>query len=316
MRIGVNIGGTPPFEEILATVRAVAGAGLDGVYFNQVLGWDVLTLAALAGRAAPGLEVGTAVVPTYSRHPVALAQQALTVAAATGGRLVLGVGPSHAAVVEQVYGVPAERPVRHLREYLAALLPLLRGDSIEFVGETLKSTAVVDVPGVEAPPVLLSALRPAMLELAGSTVDGIVTVWTTAEFIATNIAPRLTAAARAANRPQPRIAAIVTAAAAADPVQVSRQVAERTAAASDLVNYRALLELQALTGVHETAVIGTEAAVAAGLRAYASAGVTDLLVSLAGDAQDRARTLALLADLRRDLAAPGHHQGSGPEMSK
>ncbi|WP_067668607.1 TIGR03564 family F420-dependent LLM class oxidoreductase [Nocardia miyunensis] len=302
MHIGVNVGGTPPFEEILATVRAAGELGLDSVSFNQVLGWDVLTLAGVAGREAPGLEVITAVVPTYSRHPVALAQQALTVAAATGGRLVLGVGPSHAAVVEKVYGASPERPVRHVREYLGALLPLLRGESIEFAGETLKSTAVVEVPHAEAPPVLLSALRPAMLELAGSTVDGIVTVWTTAEFIATNIAPRLTEAARAANRPRPRIAALVTAAAAADPVGVSRQVAERTAVASDLANYRALLALQALAGVHQTAVIGSETAVAEGLRAYASAGVTDLLISLAGDARDRTRTLALLADLRRDLS--------------
>ena len=316
MRIGVNIGGTPPFEEMMATVRAVAAAGLDGVYFNQVLGWDVLTLAALAGRAAPGLEVGTAVVPTYSRHPVALAQQALTVAAANGGRLVLGVGPSHAAVVERVYGVRAERPVRHLREYLAVLLPLLRGESIEFRGETMRSTAAVAVPDAVAPPVLLSALRPAMLELAGSSVDGIVTVWATADFVATNIAPRLAAAARAADRPRPRIAAIVTAAVAADPSRAARQLAERTAAASDLANYRALLELQGLTGVHETALIGTESAVAEGLRGYASAGVTDLLISLAGDAPDRARTLALLADLRRDLAASVDHQGNGPEMSK
>ncbi|WP_024803997.1 TIGR03564 family F420-dependent LLM class oxidoreductase [Nocardia sp. BMG51109] len=298
MRIGVYLAKTMPLDQVLELVRSVAEAELDSMFFGQVFGWDALTLAALAGQHAPGLEVGTAVVPTYPRHPVALAGQALTTAAALGGPLTLGIGPSHPPVIENAYGVPYARPAAHSREFLSILGPLLRGEQVDVHGEILSATAALDIPAPATPSVLLAALGPKMLDIAGTLADGTVTTWATPEFIADTIAPRLRAAAGSAGRPAPRIAAIVTAAVTDDPGSVGEAVAQRTAPVARLPSYRELLDRQGLAAASETAVLGDESTVAAHVRDFAAAGTTDLLVSPIGSPVDQSRTLALLRDLR------------------
>ena len=164
-------------EEVAGWARATADAGLSGFWLGELGAWDPLTALAVAARDAPGIELGTSVTVTYPRHPLTLAGQALTARAATGNRLVLGVGPSHALLIEGQYGYAYDRPARHVREYLAALVPLLRGEEVAYTGETLRADGAVIAPGVTAPPLLLAALGPVMLRLAGEHADGTVLAW-------------------------------------------------------------------------------------------------------------------------------------------
>ncbi|HEV7626147.1 MAG TPA: LLM class flavin-dependent oxidoreductase, partial [Streptomyces sp.] len=132
MRIGLYINGGASLDALLGRVRAASAAGLDSAFFSQVTAWDAITVAALAARETPGIEVGTAVVQTYPRHPLALAGQALTAQTVSGNRLTLGIGPSHRQIVEGLLGLSYDRPALHTREYLTALRPLLRGEPVEY----------------------------------------------------------------------------------------------------------------------------------------------------------------------------------------
>ncbi|TDD60335.1 LLM class F420-dependent oxidoreductase [Actinomadura darangshiensis] len=284
MRIGLfTVAGTAPLDELVTQVRLARDAGLDSVFFGHAWSWDALMTAALAGREVPGIELGTAIVPTYPRHPLALAGQALTAQAMAGGRFTLGVGPSHPQVIEGAHGISYERPARHTREYLSALRPLLRGEDVDYHGETLTAAATIDAPGATPPPVLLSALGPAMLRIAGELADGTLTTWTGAEAIADHIAPSITKAAEAAGRPAPRVLAGAVVALTTDPDAVRRDLAEQLGFAGNFPAYRSILDRQGLSGVHETVIAGDEKDVARQLRRFADAGATDLLISPRGD---------------------------------
>ncbi|MEU8117170.1 LLM class F420-dependent oxidoreductase [Spirillospora sp. NPDC049024] len=296
MRIGLfAIAGAAPLDDLVAQVRLARDTGLDSVFFGHTASWDALMTAAVAGREVPGIEVGTAIVPTYPRHPLALASQALTAQAMTGGRFTLGIGPSHPQIIEGLHGIAYERPVRHVREYLSALRPLLRGEEVDHHGETLTAVGTLDAPGATPPPVIVSALGPAMLRAAGELADGTVTTWVGADTIADHIVPSITKAAEAAGRPAPRVLAGVIAALTNDPDGVRRDLADRFGPASDFPAYRAVLDRQGLTGVHETVIVGDEETVARHLRRFADAGATDLLISPYGDP---ARLLEFAAALR------------------
>src|SRR5712691_2421672 len=168
MRIGVGInqaarGRAVTIDELIEQVATYARHGFDKAVFAQLQGPDVLTVIALAGRVVPDIELETAVVPIYPRHPVALAQQALTTQAAIGGRLTLGIGLSHRPVVENVWGLSFERPVEYMREYLAILQPLLHGQSVAFGGRRFKSQVQLAMPEIAPPSVTLAALGERML---------------------------------------------------------------------------------------------------------------------------------------------------------
>ncbi|MGK5550497.1 TIGR03564 family F420-dependent LLM class oxidoreductase [Actinomadura kijaniata] len=286
MRIGVARLADGPVAELVAWARAAAAAGLDGAFLGQHLGGDAVLAAAVVGREVPGIEVGTAVVPTPPRHPRVLAGQALTAQEATGGRFALGIGPGHGPVMEEVFGVAAGPPARHTRGYLTALRKALR--------EALRDAP----PGVEPPPVLVGALGPAMLRVAGELADGVVTTWTGPAAIAGHVVPRAGRAAEAAGRPAPRVLAGVLMALTDDPEGVRNELAARLGSAGDLPAYRAALDRQGLSGVHETVVAGDEREIARRVRAFADAGATDLLVSGLGDPAAQDRLLAVLGALR------------------
>ncbi|MFC5828862.1 TIGR03564 family F420-dependent LLM class oxidoreductase [Nonomuraea insulae] len=292
MRVGLylNTMGTD-VDSVLARMRAGAAAGFSSAFLTQLTSLDAITVAALGARQALGLEVGTAVVQTYPRHPLALAVQAKTAQAISGNRFTLGIGPSHRQIIEDSYGLSYDRPARHTREYLSALMPLLRGEAIEYRGETLSAAGRVEVPGATPPPVLLSALGPAMLRIAGELADGTVTTWTGAAAIAEHIAPRITEAARAAGRPAPRVVASALVAVTNDPDRVRGEVAERLGFAAGFASYRSMLARQGMSGLHETVIAGDERAVEKELARFADAGTTDFLLSPASDEQDQARTL-------------------------
>ncbi|GII87242.1 LLM class F420-dependent oxidoreductase [Sphaerisporangium siamense] len=299
MKFAIHVGQEGlSLDELIGQVRAAAEAGLDGVYTNQLTSWDAVTLAALAAREVPGIDVGTAVTQTYPRHPLALAGQALTAQAASRGRFVLGVGPSHQPIIEGWFGYSYARPARHVREYLTALGPLLRGEQVEYRGETLTAAGRVEVPGATPPPVLLSALGPVMLGIAGELTDGVVTTWTTPRTTGEYIVPAVTRAASQAGRPAPRVVTTVIVALTADPEAAVRRVADAYGMVGHLPSYRALLDRQGLTGVHETVIAGDETTIERALRSYTDAGATELLISPFGDLAHRARVLDLLSSLR------------------
>lgn len=284
MRIGLYVADQSDPQSQIGQARAAAEHGLASAFFNQVLAWDPLTVAALAGVAVPGIELGTAVVQTYPRHPISLAGQALTVAAATGNRFTLGVGPSHKQFIEDVYGLSYDRPAHHTREYLTALRAELSG------------AGHVQVPGAQTPPVLLSALGPVMLRIAGELADGTVTMWAIPSTIADYIRPRIDEVAK-----YPRVVAAVMLSVTARPDAVRDELAGVLGFTSDFASYRTLLDRQGQRNVVETIVAGDEDAVAAAVRAYADAGATDVLVGLVGDDAEKARTLKLAGDLARSL---------------
>lgn len=303
MRIGIFAGvAAVTLDTLIEQVADAARVGLDSAYLAQGHGWDALTVLSVIGCRVPEIALGTAVVQTYPRHPLALASQVLSAQAVTGNRVTLGIGPSHLPVIEGQYGYSYDRPARHIREYLSALRPLLAGDEVDYRGETLVAQGRVAVPGAEPPTVLISALGPVMLRVAGRLADGTVTMWTTAATIATHIAPTLTAAAAEAGRPTPRIAAVVLAGVTNHPDVLREKVAEQLSGAGALPSYRALLDRQGMTGVQDTVIAGDEETVLAAIRAYAQAGTTDLLVRPLGDEGGRRRTLELLGAARRQFA--------------
>ncbi|TMG04649.1 MAG: LLM class flavin-dependent oxidoreductase, partial [Chloroflexi bacterium] len=145
LKLAIFFGGPGSVEGQVQTVIDAENDGFDGIWFGQIFGADVLTVLALAGQKTSRIELGTSVVPTYPRHPHALAQQALTVQAATNGRFNLGIGLSHAPVVEGMWGLKYDRPAVHMREYLSVLLPLIREGRASFNGDFFRVNATVQV---------------------------------------------------------------------------------------------------------------------------------------------------------------------------
>ncbi len=135
LRIGSLIDLDRSLPDTVAQLRRFADAGLDHAFAVQIFGPDSLTLLAAAGAQVPGIGLGTGVVPVHPRHPMMLAQQALTVQWATDNRLILGIGLSHRVVVEGMWGFSFDAPARYMREYLTVLLPLLRGETVSESGD-------------------------------------------------------------------------------------------------------------------------------------------------------------------------------------
>src|SRR3990172_2060287 len=172
MRLTIFFGGASDLDGQVQAIVDAERDGFDGIYLGQVFGLDALTVLALAGKQTSRIELGTSVVPTYLRHPVAMAQQALTVPAAADGRLVLGIGLSHAPVVEGMWGISYERPAVHMREYLSVLTPLVQQGRVSFSGEFFKVNQGLQIANVKPLPIVIAALAPVMLRLAGRPPRG------------------------------------------------------------------------------------------------------------------------------------------------
>ncbi|MFG3256709.1 TIGR03564 family F420-dependent LLM class oxidoreductase [Streptomyces sp. NPDC048172] len=292
MRLGIHTMDTGlSAPEAAASVRRTVEGGFAHAWVNQgPTGHDPLSVLAAVGAAGPaGAELGTAIVPTYARHPVNLAASALTVHALTDGRLTLGIGPSHPGIVEGQWGIPYDAPVAHTREYLEILRPLLRGEAVEHRGERLTAVTRLDVPEAAPPPpgVLLSALGPRMLRLAGELADGTVVTWARPGLVARHLVPGVEAGAPPGTSPRVVVMALV--AVTAEPDRVRDDLAEVFGGAGSMPAYRALLERDGLTNVAETAVVGSESEVLRQLARYGDAGTTDLIAVPTGDQPDATR---------------------------
>jgi F420-dependent oxidoreductase-like protein len=302
MRYGLMVDAGGPVGNFTDEVRRHAAAGIDAVGTSQIFGYDALTLLATAGQQVPDIELVTAVVPTYPRHPFMLAAQALTVQAITGGRLTLGIGLSHKPVVEGVWGLSFDQPLRHMQEYLAVLMPLLHGEGVAFQGETLKvGTGPLDIVA-PAPDVIVAALGPQMLELTGRVADGTATWMTGLRTVADLTVPTIAGAATAVGRPAPRVVVSLPVC-VTDDVDAARGQADETFSIyGRLPSYRAMLDREGAAGPGDVAVVGDEAAVTEQIARFGEAGATDFLAAAFGDHATRERTAALVADLAKARA--------------
>ncbi|KAK1181005.1 TIGR03564 family F420-dependent LLM class oxidoreductase [Streptomyces sp. NBS 14/10] len=303
MRIGLllNVLGTP-LDAVVEQARDIAASGLGTAWLPELGAWDAVTAAAAIGPQVPGLTLGTSVVPTYPRHPLTLAAQALTAQAATGNRFTLGVGVSHRHIIEGQFGHSYDRPARHLREYLSVLAPLLRGESVTYEGETIKAAGAVTAPGAEPPALLVGALGPAMLKVAGELADGTITAWAGKAALADHIVPTITQAATRAGRPAPRVVAFKAVGVTAHPEARRATMAEQFSQVDQIPHYRAVLDRDGSQGPQDTAALGDESTVEQALRELLDAGATELIASPVGTPEEQSRTLALLAELTASTA--------------
>lgn len=302
MRIGIAVGdvrGPVAFGDVLGQVRAAAESGIGAVWSAQALGWDALTTLAVAGAANPDLVLGSAVVPVPQRHPLLLASQALTVQAAVGGRLTLGIGAGVGVMTTHMFGLPADRPAVRIREYLTVLRPLLRGETVTHQGDTLTVAGAVTAPGVAPPPVLLAALGPAMLRVAGELADGAVTWMAGPRTLAGHVVPSVGRAAASAGRPAPRVVAGLLVCVTDDEAGVRERIAEGFALAGQVPEYRAVLDREGVAGPQDVAIVGDADEVARRLADLAETGVAELMACPFGTAAEQDRTVAVLGELAR-----------------
>lgn len=304
MRITTAIAPDPTgtFDDLVTAITNAADAGFTRVWLPQmppvagVASWDALTTLAVVGARVPDVELGTGVVIAYPQHPLALARQALTVSAAVGGRLTLGIGVGHAQFIEAM-GYDYDKPAAYLREYLQILIPALAGQTVEHHGARLTAVGQVDATGALPPPIVLAALGPRMLDLAGELADGTVTSWAGPRALEEHIIPRITKAAAQAGRPSPGVIAGLPVIVTSDSDSARALVATDFAIADGAPAYRAILDREGVASVADVCLIGDEDTVASQLRRFADIGVTEFVGSPLGDPATSQRTTELLTAL-------------------
>jgi F420-dependent oxidoreductase-like protein len=291
-------------DEVVARVASADAEGFQSIWFPQTAGLDTLTALAVAARAVDGIRLGTAVVPIQGRHPIPLAQQALTLADAAGpGRVTLGVGVTHAPVSEGWYGIPYAGIVSLCAEELEALAALLSdARQSDLVGSHL--TARITLPlSAPAPGLVLAALGPRMLDLAGRLTDGTVTWMTGVGTLGRDVVPVLRAAAAAAGRPDPRVIVGLPVCVTDDVPGARQRVGQAMAGAVTMRSYRRMVAAEGVAEPVDIALVGGPVEVQERMAGLAAAGATELLANVLGDTGERERTRAFLASLPVGTAA-------------
>ncbi|HXP33876.1 MAG TPA: TIGR03564 family F420-dependent LLM class oxidoreductase [Acidimicrobiales bacterium] len=312
MRIGLMVGPergqyATKVERMRSDARWAEEAGLDTVWIPQIPDeFDALTCAALMGDVTSRIEVGTAVVPVQPRHPVALAQQALSVQAVCDGRFSLGLGVSHDWIIDGMLGLPYERPVPTMRAYLDVLDRALTGPgTVDVENEFFRIHQPLDITDVVPTPVLIAALGPRMLELCGTRTAGTILWMADERAVATHVVPALTRAAEAAGRPMPRVVAGIPVCVCLDeeiPLAVERT--NRILAEAEVSpNYQKLLEHGDARAVGDILAAGSEATIEKRLQAFADAGVTDVSIRVVPIGQGRDELVASFKRTRQFVAS-------------
>jgi len=256
-------------------------AGFSSIWVSQILGIDPIVAVAAVATDAPGLTgFGTSVVPLAGRHPLALAAQARTAQDATDGRFTLGVGPSHAMVTEGFYGESYDRAFSRTKEFLEALVPLLHGEACDVTGEQLEAHGWLTIEA-DPVPLLLAALGPRMLDLAGRMADGTTVGSCGPTTISRYIAPVIRAAADSAGRPTPRIQAMVSVAVTDDPGRIRAESEAADQLYASLPSYRRVLDLEGVATGADLVLTGSVDQIADGLAGYVEAGATELRITVA-----------------------------------
>lgn len=279
MRIGAMIGADGAsniLDDVIAMIKRVEQAGLDNAWLANIFSFDAITTLALAGRETSRIGLGTAVTPTYPRHPTAIAQQALTTAAATDSRFTLGIGLSHKIVIEDMLGMSYDKPAKHMREYLEVLMPLVRGEAVNYDGEQYRVHGIapapgfaIDIPGVEKMPVVVAALGPVMLKIAGELADGTNTWMVGPKTMADHIVPGLGSGDHTVVGGVPIVLTTN--------IDAAREtIAQNLTIYGQLPSYRAMLDREGADGPADIAIVGDENALRGEIKRFEDAGVTDL----------------------------------------
>ncbi|MEC4763996.1 TIGR03564 family F420-dependent LLM class oxidoreductase [Mycobacterium sherrisii] len=284
-------------DTYVQSIARFADAGFTRVWSAQ-LPWDadLFTAQAVALREVPAVELGSAVLPIQVAHPMLTAQRALTLNAIAGGRFKLGLGVNHPGISTQLWGIPWDKPVRRMSEYLDGLLPLLAGQKADAVGELVTTRGELDIAGAPAPEVYLAAMGPQMLRLAGRRCAGTITWMTGPKTLANHIGPTLRDAAAEAGRPEAvRVAAGIPLCVTDDVAGARARAAEQFRLYGTLPSYRAMLDREGYASPEDAVVIGDEGTVSDRIEELRSAGVDELIASPFGDDEESiARSVALL----------------------
>jgi 5,10-methylenetetrahydromethanopterin reductase len=296
-----DAGSASPIDATIENLTMLRDEGFRRIWMSQLpYEPDLLTIVAVALREVDTIEVASGVVPIQNQHPMQMAQRALTTSLASGGRFTLGLGMTHQAVTEGMWGIPWDRPVRRLNEFLDGLLPLLAGQPADVTGEITTTRGALMVPGAPRPDVYIAALGPQLLKIAGRRTSGTCTWMTGPATLAGHVAPTLRQAAADAGRAESDVRVV-----AALPISVTddvdgarKQAAEQFAMYGQLPSYRAMLDREGFAGPEDAAIIGDEDTVRGRIEELGSAGV-DEFVGAVFDAspEGRARTRALMREV-------------------
>ena len=301
MRIGLS-GRTTGIDKIVQQAKEAEADGFSALWYAGGGGGDALTAIAFAGRATDTIALGTSVVATYPSHPAVLAARAVATADAVGpGRFTLGIGPSHQPAMEAMYGLDHAHPGRHTEEYLEVLQAQIRGEAITLEGDEIQVHLPPAVPAPSPVPILIAALGPRLLRLAGERADGTVLWMANAEAVRTHVAPRIRTAASDAGRPAPRVVAGLPVAVHDDAAEARSVAAKQFAVYGSLPNYQRILAHGGITTPGEAVIVGDEQAVTDQLRELLDAGATELWLEVFAVGEDRAGSRSRTKDLLRGL---------------
>lgn len=306
MRIGLS-GGAANVDDIVRQAQRAEEDGFSSLWYASGVTGDPLTAMAIAGRATTSIELGTAVLQTYPCHPLLQANRVAAAANAMGRPgLTLGLGPSHEPVVRGVLGLSYDRPGTNTEEYLRIVSALLRGETVDHDGREWTVHSDGRMVAVDhRVPILLSALSPRMLRIAGTFADGVVLWMASAEAIRSHIVPKLTVAATAAGRPAPRVVAGLPVVVHDDPAAAQAAVDAASTLYASMTNYRRIIEAGGGAAAGDVAVTGDETAVQTTLRELLDAGATDIWaqpVAVGTDRVERSASLRRTRALLRELA--------------
>jgi len=305
MKFGINtagIGAESTLDGLVAAAKRYETMGFDSLWIAHMSSFDAIMAMAIVGRETTRLKVATAVVPSYTRHPYSMAQQAMTAQVASNGRFILGIGLSHKPIIEGMYGMSFDKPARHMREYLQVLAPALRCEKVSFKGELYKTNAQLAIEGASPVPLVVAALGDQMLQIAGTYADGTITWMTGPKTLETHIIPKISKAAKEAGKPAPRIVAGVPFALISDKASVVDRLNRGLKMYGELPSYRAMLDKEGSATPADFTCVGDEKEIRATIRRYRDLGVTDLNCTLLG-VGDRELTLQFLHSEMKQLAA-------------
>lgn len=310
MRIGINgsslVATGVPLKQMVDHVVEAEAHGFSSYWIAQLAAPDALTAIAAMGARTETIEIGTAVVPTWLRHPLMLATQALTVQEAIANRLTLGIGLAHKAVIEAMLGVPFTRPAKHMEEYLDVLLPAMAERRVDATGEIWSGhiPTIAGMPDAKPPSVMLAAMGPRMVAMAGARTDGLILWLSGPRTIESTLKPAVDAAAAAVGRAAPRIMASVPVCVTTRADEVRDLIATFLAGYNDLPSYRGVMDIEGVDGPAGVSIVGTEADVRARVAAFAEAGATDFAaVEFTTDDTEQQATRALLKELAKEASA-------------
>ncbi|MGW0044210.1 TIGR03564 family F420-dependent LLM class oxidoreductase [Rhodococcus sp. NPDC003348] len=306
MRIGLT-GGASSTEKIVRQAQRAEADGFTSLWYASTVAGDPLAALAVAGRETSSIELGTAVLQTYPCHPLLQANRVAAVAEAMGRPgFTLGLGPSHESLVRDVYGLSYDRPGRNTEEYLRIVTALLRGEEVDFRGHDWSTRSAGRMTAIADPvPVLLSAMSPRLLRVAGQYADGTVLWMASAKVIESRISPAIRAAATDAGRPAPRIVAGLPVAVHDDLDEARDAVAATATMYAGMPNYQRILDVGGASNPADVAIFGSEDSVRTQLQGLLDAGATDIWAAIFPVGADPRASVRRTTDLLKDLVAEG-----------